>query len=79
MQAASDRGPWIAARNRKRSDGRWLSRSPDGDDVLAHYDDNRNGQITRKGARRHAIAPVHRSHPACAYMRDGGGDGVAYE
>ena len=30
-------------------------------------------------ARRHGIAPVRRSHPACRYMRDGDGDGVVGE
>ena len=49
------------------------------DDVLARYDDNRNGRITCKEARRHGIAPVHRSHPAYRYMRDGDGDGVVCE
>ena len=48
------------------------------DDVLARYDDNRNGsRITCKEARRHGIAPVPRSHPAYRYMRDG--DGVVCE
>ena len=42
-----------------------------GDDALALYDDNRNGRITCKEARRHGIAPVPRSHPAYRYMRDG--------
>ena len=37
---------------------------PAGNDALARYDDNRNGKITCKEARRHGIAPVHRSHPA---------------
>ena len=50
-----------------------------GDDVLSRYDDNRNGRITCKEARRHGIAPVHRSHPAYRYMRDGDGDGVVCE
>ena len=50
-----------------------------GDDALARYDDNRNGRITCKEARRHGIAPVHRSHPAYRYMRDGDGDGVVCE
>ena len=50
-----------------------------GEDVLAQYDDNRNGRITYKEARRHGIAPVHRSHPAYRYMRDGDGDGVVCE
>ncbi len=46
---------------------------------LALYDDNRNGRITCKEARRHGIAPVPRSHPAYRYMRDGDGDGVVCE
>ena len=50
-----------------------------GNDALARYDDNRNGRITCKEARRHGLAPVHRSHPAYRYMRDGGGDGVVCE
>ena len=45
------------------------------EDPLALYDDNRNGRITRKEARRHGIAPVPRGHPAYKYMRDGDGDG----
>ena len=53
--------------------------APAGDDALARYDDNRNGRITCKEARRHGIAPVHRSHPAYRYMRDGDGDGVVCE
>ena len=53
--------------------------SRDGADVLARYDDNGNGRITCKEARRHGIAPVHRSHPAYRYMRDGDGDGVVCE
>ena len=48
-------------------------------DVLSRYDDNRNGRITCKEARRPGIAPVHRSHPAYRYMRDGDGDGVVCE
>ena len=53
--------------------------APARDDALARYDDNRNGRITCKEARRHGIAPVHRSHPAYRYMRDGDGDGVVCE
>ena len=53
--------------------------APGGDDALARYDDNRNGRITCKEARRHGIAPVRRSHPAYRYMRDGDGDGVVCE
>ena len=49
------------------------------DNVLARYDDNRNGRITCKEARRHGIAPVRWTHPAYRYMRDGDGDGVVCE
>ena len=57
-----------------------LARSPTtGDDALARYDDNGNGRITCKEARRHGIAPVPRSHPAYRYMRDADGDGVVCE
>ena len=48
-------------------------------DALSRYDDNRNGRITCKEARRHGIAPVHRSHPAYRYMLDGDDDGVVCE
>ena len=47
--------------------------------ALALYDDNGNGRITCKEARRHGIAPVPRGHPAYRYMRDGDGDGVVCE
>ena len=54
--------------------------APNGrDDTLARYDDNHNGRITCKEARRHGIAPVPHSHPAYRYMRDGDGDGVVCE
>ena len=56
------------------------TQAPNGrDDALTRYDDNRNGRITCKEARRHGIAPVPRSHPAYRYMRDGDGDGVVCE
>ena len=55
------------------------SASAAGDNALVLYDDNRNGMITCKEARRHGIAPVQRSHPAYRYMRDGDGDGVVCE
>lgn len=48
-------------------------------DALAKWDDNGNGRITCKEARRHGIAPVPREHPAYPYMRDGDGDGVVCE
>ena len=53
--------------------------APADDGTLVRYDDNGNGRITCKEARRHGIAPVHRSHPAYRYMRDGDGDGVVCE
>ncbi len=49
------------------------------DEVLARWDDNGNGRITCKEARRHGIAPVPRSHAAYRFMRDGDGDGVVCE
>ena len=48
-------------------------------DALALWDDNGNGRITCKEARRHGIAPVPRGHPAYQFMRDGDGDGVVCE
>ena len=47
--------------------------------ALALWDDNRNGRISCKEARRHRIAPVRRGHPAYPFMRDGDGDGVVCE
>ena len=47
--------------------------------ALPRWDDNGNGRITCKEARRHGIAPVRRSHPAYPFMRDGDGDGIACE
>ena len=52
---------------------------PGSSHALATYDDNGNGRITCKEARRHGIAPVPRGHPAYRYMRDGDGDGVVCE
>ncbi len=46
---------------------------------LAKWDDNGNGRITCKEARRHGIAPVLKDHPAYPYMRDGDGDGMVCE
>ena len=48
-------------------------------DALDRWDDNRNGRITCKEARRHGIAPVPRGHPAYPFMRDADGDGVVCE
>ena len=55
------------------------SASPSAGDALSLYDDNRNGRITCKEARRHGIAPVPRNHPAYPFMRDGDGDGIVCE
>lgn len=52
---------------------------PAGADALALWDDNGNGRITCKEARRHGIAPVKREHPAYPFMLDGDGDGVVCE
>ena len=49
------------------------------EEALRRWDDNRNGRITCKEARRHGIAPVPRGHPAYAFMRDGDGDGMVCE
>ena len=48
-------------------------------DALGRYDDNGNGRISCREARRHGIAPVARGHPAYAHMRDGDGDGTVCE
>ena len=48
-------------------------------DALSRWDDNGAGRIVCREARRHAIAPVPRGHPAYPYMRDGDGDGIACE
>ena len=48
-------------------------------DALALYDDNGNGRITCKEARRHGIAPVPRGHPAYRFMRDRDNDGMVCE
>lgn len=50
-----------------------------GSPALRAYDDNRNGRISCREARRHGIAPVGHGHPAYAHMRDGDGDGVVCE
>ena len=50
-----------------------------GDDVLDRYDDNRNGRITCKEARRHGIAPVPRARTPRTGTCDGDGDGVVCE
>ena len=47
--------------------------------ALRRWDDDRNGRITCREARRHGIAPVPRGHSAYPFMRDGDGDGVVCE
>ena len=48
-------------------------------DVLRLWDDNGNGRITCREARRHGIAPAPRGHPAYPSMYDGDGEGVVCE
>ena len=48
-------------------------------DPLRLWDDNGNGRITCKEARRHGIAPVPRGHSAYPFMFDRDGDGVVCE
>ena len=87
------RGVWAGAfvapwdwRRGERLSGSEGDRTADGGstegeavDALALWDDNGNGRITCKEARRHGIAPVPRDHPAYPYMRDADGDGVVCE
>ena len=69
----------MVCRTAPPSAGEGSRSSSGGNDVLAQYDDDGNGRITCKEARRHGIAPVHRTHPAHRYMRDGDKDGVVCE
>lgn len=55
------------------------SRSAAGGDALALNDDNRNGRVACKEARRHEAAPVPRSHPAYRFMRNADNDGIVCE
>ncbi|KAF7788535.1 hypothetical protein PRUB_a1523 [Pseudoalteromonas rubra] len=48
-------------------------------DALDLYDDNNNGKITCKEARKHGIAPVSKDHVAYAFMNDRDQDGVVCE
>ncbi len=54
-------------------------RRPPSRDALRRWDDNGNGRITCKEARRHGIAPVRRGHPAYPFMYDRDGDGTVCE
>ena len=72
-------GAWYVARklrqqSRKHRRGNWES-SP----VLRQYDDNGNGRISCREARRHNIGPLPSTHPAYAYMNDRNGDGEVCE
>ena len=53
--------------------------SEDGRTALERWDTNGNGRITCAEAEEHGIAPVHRDHPAYAYMDDRDNDGVVCE
>ncbi len=48
-------------------------------EALRLWDDDRDGRITCREARRHGLAPVARGHRAYPHMRDGDGDGVVCE
>lgn len=47
--------------------------------ALESYDDNGNGSISCREARRHGIAPVARGHAAYPHMRDLDRDGIVCE
>lgn len=68
-----------SARERDRLDPRQRPATQGTQDPLALWDDNDDGRITCKEARRHKIAPVPRNHPAYLYMHDGDRDGVVCE
>ena len=53
--------------------------SPRSGAPLDLWDDNGNGRISCREARRHGIAPVRSDHPAYRFMRDGDGDGTVCE
>ena len=64
---------------RKAADDRRLRRAANPVPALQRYDDNRNGRISCREARRHGIAPAPSEHAAYPYMRDLDKDGVACE
>ena len=65
---------------RKAVDSRRLRRAAANQvPVLRRYDDNRNGRISCREARRHGIAPASEEHAAYPYMRDLDKDGIACE
>ena len=65
------------------TDAGGTAQAPRAPDAASHalrlYDDNRNGRITCKEARRHGVAPVPRGHPAYKYMYDRDRNGVVCE
>ena len=75
---SAERGLWNPAASRSRA-GTAAGRPSGAASARIPWDDNGNGRVTCAEARRHGIAPVPRSHPAYAYMRDGDGDGVVCE
>ncbi len=75
---AAGRGLWDPSASPARSAAVAGNRSGGAAGGL-RWDDNGNGRVSCAEARRHGIAPVPRSHPAYAYMRDGDGDGVVCE
>ena len=72
--------PMVCDTSTERDPDRGANPVPDGDgSALALYDDNCDGRIICKEARRHGIAPVRRDHAAYRYTRDGDGDGAVCE
>lgn len=57
---------------RTAAPARRASQAPVASDALRRYDDNRNGRITCAQARRHGIAPLHRSHSGRRRRRNSG-------
>ena len=61
------------------SEGAASGTASSGTDALERWDEDGNGNITCKDARKNGIAPVKRGHPAYKHMRDGDGDGWVCE
>ena len=47
--------------------------------ALQRYDENRNGRISCREAKRHRFAPVRKDHPAYQFIGDRDRDGVVCE
>lgn len=71
----------VVENNRQPASGTGLNSPATGSSssAISQWDDDGNGRITCKEARRHGIAPVRKSHVAYKFMRDGDGDGVVCE